>query len=220
LHISNLAIYGATDRGMNIGSLGSVTRNCTFNDIKIFNPNVGLLSAGSEPSAIYLRAATGMDFDGVSVKGVNHTYVVQESAGATDNSFLNIKADAGTLGRFLPNGVTSKYSEAARSEMRGGYSMVESVGLADGASHTFTARGANARALYRVMTDYTEQTAASFTASSGTVTIAYTGTLVAVAATDPGTAGKLSVFLTGNSVTVTNRLGSFRNVLLESLATS
>lgn len=71
---------------------------------------------------------------------------------------------------------------------------------------------ANRRAVYMIYADY-PGAAATLVWSNGTaLTAMFTGTDAVVGNTDPGTANKLNIFLTGTGITVYNRLGSDRKV--------
>jgi hypothetical protein len=212
----NLSFYSLPYYSVSLGVLGSITRNCTFSNISVFNN--GGSTAGP---AITLRQATGHEFDGIRVKGTTHTYAVLETTGADSNTYMNVRADAGTTGNVLLVGASSKYSMLGPVQAKSGSIVTESVLLADGATYTFSIRGTVGRAMCFLMTDFGPNTAAVFSTTSAVVpTTIFLGTDSRIGLADPNVAGALNIFMSTSAVSVHNRLGSARNVVLHSVATA
>lgn len=216
INVTSMVVYGAPRHGVSIGSAGQITRNCSLSDIKIYNANAG--GAASAGSAIRIGNATGIDVDNIRVRGTNHVYAIEEASGSNNNSFTNLLADAGTSGLVKLVGTTSKYSLSGGLQNRGGETITESVGVENGATYTFSPRGTNGRALYRIRGNFGLNDYAEFTVSSGTIATIYIGSDVRVAAINPDVNAALNIYLSGNQVTIKNRLGSARSFVLESIA--
>lgn len=215
VNVDGLIIYNPTRHGVSVGAIGQVTRDCSLSDVKVYNPNTGVSSSGS---GVRVGNATGIDADNIRVKGTLHVYGVEEASGSNNNNFTDLLLDAGTSGTVNLVGANSKYSLKNVNQGRGGQVITESAGVNDDAVFTFSARGLNGRALYRIRGNFGLNDYAEFTVSSGAITAIYLGTDARIGAINPDVDGALNIYLTGNLVTIKNRLNSPRSFVLESVA--
>lgn len=215
INITDMIVRGAPRHGVAIGAVGQVTRNCSLSDIKIYDANSGVTSSGS---AIRVGNATGIDTDNIRVKGTKHLYAIEEASGANGNTYTDLLADPGTSGNVKLVGATSKYSLKGVNQGRGGEVIVESAGVEDDGVYTFSARGLNGRASYRIRGNFGLNDYASFSVNGNTISAISIGTDVRIGVTNPDVDTALNVYLTGSLVTIKNRLGSARSFVLESVA--
>lgn len=215
INVTDMIIRGAPRHGVSIGAVGQVTRNCSLSDIKVYDANSGVTSSGS---AIRVSNATGIDTDNIRVRGTRHLYAIEEASGANGNTYTDLLADPGASGNVKLVGATSKYSLKGVNQGRGGEVIVESAGVEDDGIYTFSARGLNGRASYRIRGNFGLNDYASFSVNGNTISAISIGTDVRIGVTNPDVDTALNVYLTGSLVTIKNRLGSARSFVLESVA--
>lgn len=214
--MSGMIIRSAPRHGISIGAIGQITRKCSLSDIKVYDPGAG--GAASAGSAIRVGNATGIDVDNFRVRGSKHLYAVEEASGSNDNNFTNLLADAGTAGVVKLVGTTSKYSLKGTVQGRGGEFITESAGVADDGVFTFSARGLNGRATYKIRGNYGLNDYAEFTVDGINIASINIGSDVRIGAINPDVDTALNIYLVGGLVTIKNRLGSPRSFILESIA--
>ncbi|MNF89709.1 hypothetical protein D3C84_722450 [compost metagenome] len=207
-------IYNAPGNGIQIGTLGAVQRRVISRGNNILNPNSG--PAGTS-SAIHLRNAQDCVFQGDVIVGSTHVYSVFEDVGSSGNTLLDVTPGTPTTAKFFRTSATSIYRDATTNQVIGGHLLQENIPIANGATAAYTARTNPNRGIYLLTTNSGSYAILVINSTAVPVVIAKSADVV-VGATDPGTAGAFSVFPTSNTtISVTNRIGSTRDVTLLSL---
>lgn len=216
--LAGLVINTPTGLGINIGAVGSITRDVSLKDITI--NGAGVATTGGA-ACVHVRNATGVTLAGLLAAGTTHTYWVEESSASNSNSYYDLYGATPTISASLIVGALSKFSARDVAQFKGGALLIQTSGaVADQGTFTFPLVASSGRAIYRIVGNFGDGDYGSFHIFSGTVQIIYNGSNTLIAAANPDTPGKLNVYLTSNAVSIKNRLGSTRVFALESLSTN